>query len=151
MSGYPRWFLPGLVAAMLLILTTGLLLVPTTLAMRAEVAMSWRLPGSSRILCAALHAAGGFAVIMLVGALWSLHMRAGWRARLQRVSGSLLGTVLLSLAATAVIIYYAGDDGLGIAAAFVHLAAGVLATVAFCWHWWNGRRTRLRVERADRR
>lgn len=144
MNGYPRWFVPGLVAALLLMLATGLLLAPTTLALRAEMAVPWRLPGSGRVLCAAIHAAGGFAMVLLVGALWSLHMRAGWRARKQVVSGSMLGIVMLLLAASAVIIYYAGDEGLGVAAALFHLGTGVAVVIPFAWHWWHGRQVRMR-------
>jgi len=142
MKGYPYGFVPALVGTLLLMFVTGVLLAPTTLVLRAELALPWRLPGSGRVLTAALHAAGGFALMLLLGALWSVHMRSGWRRRQQRASGVLLGTLLLVLAASAVAVYYLGDEALGTAAALVHLGAGMALAGPFGWHWLHGRRAR---------
>jgi integral membrane sensor domain MASE1 len=142
MKGYPRWFVPALIAAMLLMLLSGALLAPTTLALRGEVTLPWRLAAGARIGWAAAHAAGGFALLMLVGALWSIHMRSGWRRRRQRASGLMLGMLLLALAASSVVIYYAGDEAVGTAAAFLHLGLGVVLVLPFGWHWLHGRRRR---------
>lgn len=143
MKGYPRWFVPALIGAMLLMLLSGALLAPTTLVLRGELAVPWRLAAGARIGWAAAHAAGGFALLMLVGALWSVHMRSGWRRRRQRASGLVLGVLLLALAASAVVIYYAGDEAVGAAAAFLHLGLGVLLVLPFGWHWLRGRRSRV--------
>jgi heme A synthase len=145
MTNYPKWFLPGLLWTLLLMFATGLLLAPTTLAMRAELDMGWRLPGAGRIAVAALHAAGGFALMLLMGALWSLHMRSGWRRRKHRVSGTAVGGVLVLLALTAVAVYYVGDDMLGRAAALTHLALGLALLLPFLLHWVRGRRLRRRT------
>lgn len=142
MKGYPRWFVPLLVGALLLMLGTGLLLTPTTLALRTEFALPWRLPGPGRVLVAALHAAGGFVLLLVVGALWSVHMRSGWRRHRQRASGLLLSVLLLILTASAVAVYYAGDETLGTIAALVHLGLGLLLVGPFGWHWVHGRRVR---------
>jgi len=142
MKGYPSWFVPALVGALLLMFATGLLLGPTTLMLRADLAMPWRLPGGARVPVAALHAAGGFALMLLMGALWSVHMRAGWRRRRQRGSGLVLGLLLLVLAVSAVAVYYLGDETLGVAAALTHLAAGLALAFPFGWHWAHGRRAR---------
>jgi hypothetical protein len=144
MKGYPRWFVTVLMSALGVMFVSGLLLAPTTLAMRADIGLPWRLPGSGRVLTAALHAAGGFALTLLVGALWSVHMRSGWRRRRQRLSGFLLGSLLLALAASAVAVYYVGEETLGAATAIVHLALGLLLALAFGWHWVLGRRTHRR-------
>ena len=140
MKGYPRWFSPFLLSVLLAMLVTGLLLAPTTLVMRFDLALPWRLPGAGRILTAALHAGAGFIAAMLMGALWSVHMRAGWRRRRQRVSGALCGALLLVLALSAVGVYYLGEEISGTVAATTHLAAGVLLVLPFGWHWWRGRR-----------
>lgn len=142
MKGYPSWFVPVLVGALLLMFVTGLLLAPTTLAMRADIAMPWRLPGSGRVLTAALHAAGGFALLLLIGALWSVHMRSGWRRRRQRASGLVLGVMLLVPAGSAVGVYYLGDEALGTVSALVHLGTGLALAGPFGWHWVRGRRAR---------
>jgi len=148
-KGYPNWFVPALLGALLLMFVTGLLLAPTTLALRADIAVPWRLPGSGRVLCAALHAAGGFALMLLVGALWSVHMRSGWRRRQQRTSGLVIGLMLLTLAATAIIVYYTGDESAGPAAALLHLGVGVALAAPFGWHWLRGRSARRHAQPAD--
>jgi hypothetical protein len=144
MKGYPEWFVPVLVGTVLLMFATGLLLAPTTLALRASLAMP-RLPGAGRIAMAALHAAAGFALMLLLGALWAVHIRSGWRRRKQRTSGLMLGGALLVLAASALGVYYISDESLSGAAAFIHLGVGVALAGPFGWHWLRGRRLRRRV------
>lgn len=134
MKGYPRWFLPVLLSTLLLMFASGLLLAPTTLALRLDWPQAWRVPGSGRIAVAALHAGGGFALMLLVGALWSIHMRVRWQQRRQRASGLILGGLMLLLPLTAVAVYYLGDDGLGTAAALLHLGAGLAMAGPFLWH-----------------
>ena len=151
MKGYPGWFLRTLVAALLLVFVTGLLLAPTTLALRGELDLPWRLPGSGRVLTAALHAAGSFALLLLMGALWSVHMRSGWRRRRQRASGLVLGLMLLVLAASAVAVYYLGDDTLGAVSSFLHLGTGLALAAPFGWHWVHGRRVRRQAQAAAHR
>jgi len=140
MKGYPKWFVPALIGTLLSMLVTGLLLAPTTLTLRTDLILPWRLSGSGRVVTAALHAAGGFALMLLVGALWSLHMRVGWRKRKQRASGLLVGVLLLTLAASAVAVYYLGDESTGAIAALFHLGAGLALVGPFGWHWVHGRR-----------
>jgi len=144
MKGYPRNFLPALLGTVLLVFASGLLLVPNTLAIRVDVDLGWQVGGAGRVWTAALHAAAGFAAMLLVGALWSVHMRTGWRRRQHRASGLLVGLLFVLLAVTAVAVYYVGDEGLGTAAALLHLLLGGLLAGAFGWHWLRGRRKRLR-------
>ena len=142
MKGYPSWFLPALLTTLLLVLVSGLLLVPTTLVMRLEMDLAWRLPGGARILTAACHAALGFAIMLLLGSLWSVHMRAGWRRRRHRISGTVCALLLVLLAMSAVAIYYVGEDSIGTVAALLHIGLGVMLLLPFGWHWVAGRRSR---------
>lgn len=144
MTQYPRWFLPALLTVLSLVLLSGLGLTPTTLALRAEWQVPWRLAGGDRVWVAALHSAAAFGLTALVGALWSVHMRSGWRRRRQRVSGVALASLLVGLVATAVAVYYVGDDRLAAIAAFAHVGAGLLATGVFAWHWVRGRASAAR-------
>lgn len=139
MTQYPRWFLPTLLAVLLAVFATGLMLVPTTLAVRAEWDVPWRLGGGSRVWIAAAHSAAAFGIASLVGALWSVHMRSGWRRRRQRSSGLLLGSSMAVLALTAVGVFYLGDERLAAGAAYSHLGLGLLALPTFLWHWLKGR------------
>lgn len=65
---------------------------------------------------------------------------ANWRRARQRISGATVGIALLLLAASAVGLYYLGDDTLGNAAALLHLGTGVVLVFAFGWHWMRARR-----------
>lgn len=140
MKGYPRWFMPALIATLLIILISGLLLAPTTLMMRAELDVGWRLPAPARVACAALHTLSGFAAMLLVGAVWSVHMRSGWRRRKHRASGFFLTLLLLLLSASAVALFYLADETLGMLAALLHLVLGLGLVAQFGWHWARGRR-----------
>lgn len=144
MSNYPHWFKPSLFVTLVGVVATGLLLAPTTLAIRGELDEIWRLSAGTRQATAALHAAGAFALLLFTGALWSLHMRSGWRRRRQRASGMGVGLLLLGLSITALGVYYLGDDRLGTLAALLHLGLGITFPVPLAWHWLHGRRIRRR-------
>jgi hypothetical protein len=135
MKGYPRWMLPLVLTTTAAIVVTGLLLAPGTLVTRAELDLSWMLPADGRLATAALHAAVGFTIMLLVGALWSIHMSAGWRKGRHRVSGLSLALLMAALALSAVGVYYFGDEVLAAAAALAHLVLGLLLMVVFGWHW----------------
>lgn len=143
MKGYPHWFLRCVLLVLAVLLISGILLTPNTLIMRAEFDFEWRLPNAARIWASAMHAGFGFAMMLLVGAIWSIHMRSGWRRHKHRRSGLSLALLLLMLAATAIAIYYLGESASANWAAYLHLAAGVLTNVLFGWHWWRGHRSRL--------
>jgi uncharacterized SAM-binding protein YcdF (DUF218 family) len=134
MKGYPRRFLLALLLVCALAWVSGLLLAPTTLALRAEWALPWRLSAPARLAVAALHTTAAFALVFLCGALWARHMRDGWHNRCQRASGVATGASLLALTVTALFIFYAGDDAWANAAAFVHLTLGALLALPLLWH-----------------
>jgi hypothetical protein len=140
MKGYPRGFQPVLWAVCGALAVSGLLLVPTTLAMRLGWDLPWRLPGGARIGVAAMHAAASFAMLFVFGALWSIHARAGWRRNRQRKSGALLVLGFTGLALTAIGVYYLGESGAADVTALVHLALGVALALPLGVHAVRGRR-----------
>ncbi|MFG6449804.1 hypothetical protein ACG0Z6_16380 [Roseateles sp. BYS180W] len=150
MKGYPRWFPRLLGAASVVLGVTGLLLATTTLEMRAELELGWHAAGAVRTWGSACHALAGFMLMLFCGALWSIHMRAGWRRRQHRRSGLALALLLCALAGTAVGIYYSGDAELGNWFGYGHLAGGALLLVTLAWHWVRGRRLRRRYGTAKR-
>jgi hypothetical protein len=143
MKGYPAGFMRLLLAALGLVLLSGLLLAPTSLQMRADVSLGWQLPAAGRVGVAALHAGAGMLLMGLSGALWSVHMRAGWRRRRQRRSGGLLAGGLGLLALSALAVYYVGDEALASVVAFAHLGVGLALALVFGWHWRAARRAHL--------
>lgn len=134
MRGYPAWFYPLLLLTVAILFATGCLLAPTMLDLRLEWDMPWRLGGDQRIAVAALHAVLSFLMFALLGSLWSVHMRAGWRHRKHWRSGLGMVALMLFLLASAIGIYYLGDEQAAMASAVSHLAAGALAFLLFGYH-----------------
>jgi hypothetical protein len=134
MKGYPRWF-PGVVHASVIgMAVSGLLLAPTTLDLQLAWDMPWRLPGGARIATAATHLLFSLAIVALLGALASVHMRIGWKQRRHRVTGAGLMILLGVLTLSAVGIYYFGDATLSRASSVLHLGLGALMVLLFAVH-----------------
>lgn len=134
MRGYPAWFYPALLLTVFLLVLTGGLLTPTLLDLRLEWDVPWRLEGNAQIGAAALHATISFWMLTMLGSLWNIHMRAGWRHRKHWRSGLGMAVLMLFLLATAVGIYYLADERWAMAAAVSHLAAGSLVFLMFVYH-----------------
>lgn len=134
MRGYPAWFYPALLLTMLVLVATGGLLVPTLLDTRLAWVVPWRLHGDAQISVAALHATISFWMLMLLGSLWNIHMRSGWRHRLHWRSGIGMTLLLLCLLFTAIGIYYLADETLAQVSALSHLLAGALLLLLFVYH-----------------
>lgn len=144
MKGYPGWFRSSLISTCLGLYASGCLLAPTTLELRAAWGLGWRLGGGARIGVVALHAGLAMLALLFVGALWSVHMRSGWRRHRQKTSGLLVALPALLLGLTGVGIYYLADEELANAAAFVHLGVGLVLLLPFVWHLVAGQRLRRR-------
>ena len=88
-----------------------------------------------------LHGAGAFLAMLALGSLLAHHVRFGWNARRNRISGSVLGGVAALIVLTGYGLYYAGED-LREWSKWIHLVLGTLAFVVLPLHIWLGRRTR---------
>jgi heme A synthase len=149
MTGYPKWFSESLLAMLALLLATGLLLVPTVLELRLEWDFVWRLTGDQRITVAALHVAASFVVFAFSGALWAVHIRRGWKMRLNRASGITLVSLILSLLLSGVGIYYLGGEISSAVASLSHTALGVAAGLCFAIHFVRGRAIKAAAQARD--
>lgn len=134
MKTYPRGFVPLLHAVLLALLSSGLLLAPGALHMRLEWELPWLLPSGARVWVAALHALSFFLMLGLVGALWTVHVRAGWVRRENLISGALLLLAFGLLGATGLALYYAGGERLAAWSAVVHLLVGGALPVLYVAH-----------------
>jgi heme A synthase len=135
MSGYPRWFNWYFVSLIVTwIFITGVLMTPTALDSRFQIDMGWRLSGDSRVLVSALHALAAFAVAMLLGTLWSIHMRKEWRQNRKRLSGAILTSMWFVLIFTGVGLYYFGSESLLNASSLIHTMTGFAVTIFFVIH-----------------
>ena len=135
MKGYPKGFLTVLLAVLALLLVSGLLLAPTTLTLHAQWSMTWRLSTTARSVVAWTHASGALVTLVLLGALWTVHMRMGWRRAKSRVSGSAMVIMMALLAASALGVYYLGDGEWYGVNALLHLVLGVVVAVQLPVHW----------------
>lgn len=135
MKGYPKWFSANLITTILAILfLTGLLLAPTTLVVRLEKEIPWRLSTNSHVVAAALHVFFGFVALAVVGALSSIHMRKEWNRKRNRVSGMSLVGLFIFLSLSGLGIYYFGNETLSLLSSVSHLVVGVLIAAVYVWH-----------------
>lgn len=144
MKGYPRRFKRAVVAAVVAVWASGVLLLPTTLLTRLDWTPPWRLSAEQRIPVAGLHALAGLLMALVLGALWTVHVRGGWRRRRAHASGGLLVAALLLLAASAVGIAYVADESLGQWLGLGHAMLGAALLLVFLVHERRHRHRRRR-------
>ncbi|MBO9667034.1 MAG: hypothetical protein J7501_09495 [Bdellovibrio sp.] len=135
MKGYPKWFSAKFITTTLAVLfLTGLLLTPTTLAVRLEKEVPWRLTADSRVVVAFLHALLAFIALGIVGALSSIHMRKEWNRKRNRASGATLVATFVFLCLSGLGIYYFGNETLSLYSSISHLIVGILIAAIYVWH-----------------
>ena len=134
MKTYPRHFASTLYLVSCALLGTGLLLVPGALHMRLEWDMPWLLPSALRVWVAALHALSFLLMFGLIGAVWAIHIRAGWVRRENTASGLLLLAALGVLALSGLGLYYAGGEALPRWSFLAHALAGGGLPLLFAAH-----------------
>lgn len=144
MKGYPRWFYTMLLCLMAALFVSGGMLIPTVLEFKLEYEIPWRLESEQLVPVTALHAALSFAMLTILGALWSIHIRSGWRRKKNLYSGLTLLLAMLLLTLSAIGIYYLGDGDASIASSILHSVIGVLTLVVFFIHDRIGRHYHIR-------
>jgi hypothetical protein len=142
LAGYPDWFYAALMTIIAGLLFTGIALMPSMLAMRLDVEMSWHVEGGARLTAAAAHCATSFLLFGMVGALLAIHVRIGWRRRLNRISGTALLVLLILLLVSTLGIYYLGNETWSRVSSVTHTSAGLLTVLVAVWHSIKGRRLR---------
>lgn len=147
--GYPRYFKTVLWTVLGALIITGLLLIPGALELRWEMDAPLQLPRGTRIGVAALHALGAFLMLAVLGSLFTLHMRIGWRHGENIRSGLTTVGSILALVLSGLGIYYLADEALSRWTSALHIALGVAAAAATALHYVLGRR--IRAARLARR
>jgi hypothetical protein len=97
-----------------------------------------------RVSASMLMVHGGVAMItlLLLGALFPLHIRFGWRSRRNRITGPAMVAFNTVLIVTAFGLYYSGSDMVRPWMSEVHIALGFALPVLFVVHILLGRRSR---------
>lgn len=91
-----------------------------------------------------LHGAAAMLVLLVLGTLIPLHIRRGWRAATNRLTGAAMVAAAAILILTGYGLYYAGSDRLREFTAQVHDVLGLAAALALAWHIARGRSLRKR-------
>lgn len=89
-----------------------------------------------------LHGAAAMLALVIVGTLVPLHLKRGWRLRLNRANGVMLVSFVVLLIFSGYGLYYAGGENLRAGASFAHTALGLAFPAALLWHIVRGRRAR---------
>src|SRR5262252_6129142 len=82
---------------------------------------AWQEIGANLLM---VHGGAAMAMLMVLGALMPVHIRRGWRARKNRLSGGAMVTLNGLLIATAFGLYYSGSDLMRPWISDAHIAAG---------------------------
>jgi hypothetical protein len=98
---------------------------------------AWQEIGSNLLM---VHGGVAMAMLMVLGALFPLHVRRGWRARKNRFSGGAMVTLNGLLIVTAFGLYYAGSDLVRPWISGAHIAAGFALAILSVLHILVGRK-----------
>jgi len=146
LPGYSFWFFGALCCVVLIVFTSGVLMLPTMLEFKLDQDVLWRLSSSQRLPVVAIHSVLSLALLSLFGALWQLHIRVAWRKKQHRGSGLSLCVFLGLLAITGVGLYYLGSEFGLLWASVIHSIVGMVFGVFFIWHLWQGSIARRKSE-----
>ena len=89
-----------------------------------------------------LRGAAAMATLILIGMLLPTHVRAAWRARRNRINGTIVLGSLALLTLTGYGLYYIGGESLRAVTSYSHLALGVMLPILLFLHIAQGRKTR---------
>ena len=113
-----RWTIYGVVAALFV---TGATWLMADALKDGPSGDAWQEIGANLLM---VHGGAAMAMLMVLGALFPLHVRRGWRARKNRLSGGAMVTLNALLIATAFGLYYCGSELMRPWVSDAHIAAG---------------------------
>jgi hypothetical protein len=99
----------------------------------------WQLLAADMLM---VHGGAAMATLLLLGALFPLHVRRAWRTGRNRLTGPVMVGINAVLIVTAFGLYYAGSDTLRPWISDLHIAIGVALPALLVLHIWLGRRSR---------
>jgi len=87
-----------------------------------------------------VHGGAAMLTLLLLGALFPIHMARAWRGGLNQISGSIMVVCNALLILSAFGLYYLGAETLRPWASDLHIATGFALPVLIAVHIWLGRR-----------
>ena len=142
MKGYPRGFPWVLFAVIGILAAAGLALIPNMLFFKLDWFEEPFLEGKTRMMIAAIHVSAAMAFAFLLGSIWAIHMRNGWRLKKHRISGGVLVISFVTLAVTGIGNFYLGDESWMKANGILHACAGIALILMTIIHPILGKRGR---------
>ncbi len=142
LNGYPDGFFYLLLAAMFACSLSGIAMYPWVMEFKLEWELDFNLPGSLRLGIVSTHTLAASVLLMLLGALWQVHIRAGWRRRENHFSGIFMALALLLLMLTGIGLYYLSSSDSQLVASVLHSLLGLGLSLSFVWHWVRGHQIR---------
>jgi hypothetical protein len=130
-----RWTVYGVAAALFV---TGAAWLAADALKGGPSGDAWQEIGANLLM---VHGGAAMAMLMVLGALIPVHVRRGWRARKNRVSGGAMVTLNGLLIATAFGLYYSGSDLMRPWISDVHIAAGFALAALIVIHPLIGHRS----------
>ena len=101
----------------------------------------WQRVSASTLM---VHGGVAMATLLLLGALFPLHVRLGWRSGRNRLTGPIMIGFNAVLIVTAFGLYYSGSDAVRPWMSDVHILLGFALPALFVGHVLLGRRSRPR-------
>jgi hypothetical protein len=98
---------------------------------------AWQEAAASMLM---LHGGAAMVTLMLLGALFPLHIARGWRGKKNRATGIVMIVCNALLIVSAFGLYYLSSDMLRPWASGIHTAAGLSLPLLLLWHIKKGRR-----------
>ena len=92
-----------------------------------------------------VHGVGAYAFAILAAMLVPVHIRLGWRASRNRLSGLAMVSVSLFLAASGLMLYYSTEEGFRSAVSLAHWVVGLTLVPLLFVHLVRGKSSRPRV------
>lgn len=89
--------------------------------------------GDTTHLLLSLHGVSAYALLVAVGSLLPLHVRAGWRSGRNTITGVVTTAAMAVLSVTALMLYYGGEETQA-AVKWIHLAFGFALLAVFPAH-----------------
>jgi cytochrome b subunit of formate dehydrogenase len=103
-------------------------------------------PSVVRLYLIAAHGLAAMVFLLALGATFTLHVREGWRRRLNRASGTVVLAIAGVLILSAFGLYYIGSEALRDWASDLHIAVGLALPVLLAVHVVLGRRARPSID-----
>lgn len=134
-----RW---GLYATFAILFATGVAWVIADQWKDSPSGEFWQATAANLLVT---HGGAAMMTLLLLGALFPIHVARAWRGRLNRVSGAIMIAFNVVLIATAFGLYYLGSETLRPWTSNIHVVAGVAFPAMLAVHIWLGRRSKRKA------